>query len=131
MALRQFVLFLDQELEKWLIEQKLVEEEDLKEIFQNRGFIPIPLEKKIRTAIALDANQKEVLRYLLNDCNGVPKSELGIRNWTRQLRKGEGPCAGLYYLGLIRLDQSEGLVKPLKAAFNPKVQYLVGYIPAI
>ena len=118
---------LDEELEKWFGGLGLWSEKFEHRIESTRGFIPIDIETQLREQLWLDSSCVDLLHRLLNDSNGLELESLGIKpeDWDQVLSRNDCACTLLVNKCLAR-TQDNVLLKPLRIAFRPDVQYLVG-----
>lgn len=89
--------------------------------------LPLDIETQFQNKFNLPLQNptRALFEILLKDMNGVCLEVLGLPGKTWM---DPETCTGkLYRLGLVRVQEDEGLLKPInQVSFDPRVQYLIG-----
>ncbi len=126
---KYFVLFKsiypeEDELAQWLDELNLLNR-IRQDIIQTEMHMGLDQEQYIRERLKLPLNSGCLALFskLIQDSNGIILKELGLDSET--CKNAETFPGKLHEIKLVRV-QHDILLKPLKRAFDPRIQFLVG-----
>lgn len=127
---KNFVKFVSLEPEEdilscWLEDLGVFSQETALRISEAKMYLPLDIEVSLREKLKLplDTDCLTLLSKLLRNENGIELKRFGLSGKT--CRDTETCTGRLNRLKLVRV-QDDSILKPLKIAFDPRVQFLVG-----